>query len=248
MRKRHALLATLLVTALGFAPAPSSETSHEDEGFVQVNDPEFEGEGDWGDGSDEQAALGKALGQDLVGAYIRLDEGAAGYTFRIAVASLPPIGGMPELTRYGWSFAYNGADFELDGKFTNFSRGACDPTSGQCPPPRNPGMAPFLLRGNCTTNDANVTTCEELGRIAAVFDPAAGTIDIPIPADLLAGEAGVQECDRITPAASFIGDPLWAAPSAFVTSSGFPHDGVYVEYPFVVPPADPTVDCVEPAA
>lgn len=248
MRKLHTLLATLLVATLGFAPAPFADAPEpDDEGFVMVSDPDFERAGDWGDGGDQQAALGEALGQDLLAAYIRLDEGADSYTFRIEAVSLPAVGGMPEATRYGWSFTYNDVHFELDGKFTNYSRGACDPTSGQCPPPRDPGLAPFFLRGNCVT-EGSLTTCDELGAVNAVFDAESATIDITVPAAMLS-EDGAQPCDRVAPIASFIGDPLWAAPSAFVTLNTAPHDGVWIEYDFVVPPADGTVDCdAEPEA
>jgi hypothetical protein len=70
---------------------------------------------------------------------------------------------VPEATRYTWNLdvdptphlvTEDGSNpdlksFDLDGKFTNFSRGACDPTAGTCPPPRNPGLQPFVLRGDC---------------------------------------------------------------------------------------------------
>lgn len=245
MTKLHALLAALLVATVGFAPAPVADPpAPDDEGFVMVSDS-FEKDDDWGGGGDH-AQIGAALGQELTGAYIRLADGV--YTFRIELASLPPVGGTPEATRYGWSFTYNGAKFELDGKFTNYSRGACDPTSGQCPPPRDPGLAPFLLRGNCVT-EGSLTTCEELARVSAEFDAAAATIDVPLPAELLAGEVGVQDCDRIAGLGSFLGDPVWAAPTAFFTFTAFPHDAVFIEHDFVVPPADPTVDCdAEPEA
>lgn len=245
MKKLAALLGAALFASTAFAPAPAplSAPEPDEDGFVKLSD-EFETDDDWGGGGDN-ATIGETLGQELTGAYIRLADDV--YTFRIELASLPAVGGTPEFTRYGWSFTYNGAAFELDGKFTNYSRGTCDPTSGQCPPPRDPGLAPFLLRGNCVT-EGNLTTCEELARVSAEFDAANATIDIPLPAELLAGEAGIQECDRIAGSGSFIGEPLWAAPTAFFTFSSFPYDGVFIEHDFVVPPADETVDCDAAAA
>ena len=195
--------------------------------------------GDWGGGG-EAAPLGSALGQDFVAAY--LEYGDDVFTFTLGMTELPAIGGTPEATRYGWSFSYNGNAFELDGKFTNYSRGACDPTAGTCPPPRDPGIGYFALRGNCTTADgANVTLCEELGGVTAEFDPATGEIAIPVPAALLTDE--VRACDTITGDASFIGSSIWAAPSAFVTSSTMPFDDVTHQVPLIVPPADPALSC-----
>lgn len=200
---------------------------------------DLEEAGDWGGGGDA-APLGSALGQDFVAAY--LEYGDDTFTFTLGMTELPAIGGTPEGTRYGWSFSYNGNAFELDGKFTNYSRGACDPTAGTCPPPRDPGIGYFALRGNCTTADGtNVTLCEELGGVTADFDPATGEIAIPIPAALLTDE--VRACDTITGDASFIGNSIWAAPSAFVTSTAMPFDDVTHQVPLIVPPADPELSC-----
>lgn len=198
--------------------------------------------GDWNAGTG--ADIGAALGQDLVDA--RIAYGDDVFTFVIGLAALPPIGGAPEVTRYGWSFTYNGEKFELDGKFTNYSRGACDPTAGSCPPPQDPGLQTFLVRGNCVTDaDTNVTTCQELGRVQASFDPDAATITIPIPAGILAGETGVRGCDVIKPLGSFFNDgtSVWAAPSAFFTRGANPADTMRVVLPFEIPPADETYDC-----
>lgn len=236
MTKIHALLTAAAVAATtAFVPVPIAETDPVTAGeFLQVSD-EREPADDW-NGGDNQS-VGQALGQELTGAFIRLVDDV--YTFRIAAAELPAIGGTPEVTRYGWSFTYNGAAFELDGKFTNYSRGVCDPTSGQCPPPRDPGLYPFFLRGNCTTNDANITSCEELAVYEATFDPAEGTIDIDVPAADLTDDAGVQPCDTIKGSASFLGGSVWAAPTALYTLSSFPNDQVTVRQAFQVPSDDP---------
>lgn len=192
----------------------------------------FEPAGDWGGGGDS-AALGDALGQDLTAAFVEYGEDT--FTFTIEVANLPAAGGMPEATRYTWDFDYNGFAFELDGKFTNYSRGACDPTAGSCPPPRDPGVGFFALRGNCVT-EGSVTTCEELGSTNAAFDADAGTITIPVPAPLLAAD-GVAACDTIG------GGTVVAQPSAFFSLSTGPQDAASAWLPFTVPHADPSLSC-----
>ncbi len=216
----------------GDAPAASAER-------VDVTGG-FEPAGDWNGGGDGQE-IGSALGQDLEAAYIEYGDDT--FTFTIDVTELLAVGGTPEATRYGWSFAYNGNEFELDGKFTNYSRGACDPTAGSCPPVRDPGVGYFSLRGNCAVAEGtNVTLCEELGGVTATFDPADGTIAIPLPAAALAPE-GVAACDAITGSASFIGQSVWSASSAFLTMSLFPFDDAMHFVPFVVPHADETRSC-----
>lgn len=176
--------------------------------------------GDWGDGSNN--AVGDALGQDLLEASIGPGE-AGMLNFVIKVNSLPAAGGTPEVTRYNWSFTVDGEYRELDGKFTNFSRGTCDPTAGTCPPPRNPGLQPFFLRGNCATDatlPVTLTTCEELATIQALFDAGAGTITIPVPLEALPAKKGT----KIVGAAGTLGGTIAAIPSAFVSGTNFPMD------------------------
>lgn len=264
-RALTALAATALIgSTLAFAPAvtddPSDETTDEstDETTDETTDGSagvaadsaetidvtggFEKVGDWGGGGDN-AAVGDALGQDIEAAYVGYADDT--FTFVIDLVSLPPIGGTPEATRYGWSFRYNDLELELDGKFTNYTRGACDPTAGTCPPPRDPGLNQFLLRGNCTedaTLPVTLTLCEELANVTATFDPADATITVPIPASAMAPD-GVQACDEIAGMPSFIGQSVWSAPSAFVTNTAMPYDDAAHFQSLVVPHADPALSC-----
>ena len=171
--------------------------------------------GDWGDGQ-IPPEIGAALGQDLVGAEISGDSKTV--NFVIKVASLPPTGGVPEATRYVWSLNVDGEYVELDGKWSNYSRGACDPSSGQCPPPRNPGMQPFLVRGNCTAVE-NVTTCEEVGIVQAAFDAAAGTITVPVPGEMINVKKGSKITAGSSGFSSDAGGTIIAVPSAFLSSA-----------------------------
>ena len=188
--------------------------------------------GDWGAAVDPNIGpLGDALGQDLVGAEIVQD--GKNVNFVIKVNSLPPAGGMPEISRYTWNFFVDKTPLELDGKFTNYSRGVCDPTAGNCPPPRDPGQQPFFLRGNCGPNDLVATTftaCEELEKIQATFDAAAGTITVPVTAAALKAKKG----SKIIPGTNIFGGTISAAPSAFLSSSAFPIDTLTATKTFVV--------------
>lgn len=187
--------------------------------------------GDWGAASDPALApLGDALGQDLVEAVIAPGEEKDTVNFIIKVNSLPPGGGVPELSRYVWDMTVDGEFLELDGKFTNYSRGVCDPTSGQCPPPRDPGQQPFFVRGDCEANDANVTICVEKGIVQGIFDAAEGTITIPVSFEMLGAKPG----SKIAPTANIFGGSVSANPSAFFSTSGAPLDTLTVTETYVV--------------
>ena len=189
--------------------------------------------GDWGANADPGLApIGDALGMDLVAAEISKAD-AKTLNFVIKLNSLPASGGFPEIPRYTWDFNVDGEFRELDGKFTNYSRGICDPTAASCPPPRDPGMQPFFLRGNCGITETpaiSFTGCEELEAIQAQFDAAAGTITIPVTLKAL----GAKKGSKITPAANLFGGTVAAAPSTFLTSAAAPMDTMVVLKTFVV--------------
>mgnify|MGYP006172863127 CR=1 FL=1 len=179
-------IVTLLLTGLiagalvaGSAPASAGKGKKASGPQVVGEDPD----GDWGAAVEPAIApVGDALGQDLVGAAIAMN-GTDTVDFIIKLNSLPPSGGTPEFSRYTWDMNVDGEFRELDGKFTDFSRGTCDPTAGTCPPPRDPGLQAFAVRGNCgvtPVGTVNLTTCEELARVQATFDAAAGTISLSI--------------------------------------------------------------------
>ena len=219
-----ALIAGALIAPAGVANAKKKAPS----GPVVVGTDEA---GDWGSVVDPNIGpVGNALGQDLVEAEIGMADKET-INFVIKVASLPPTGGAPEVSRYTWYFNVDGAENQIDGKFTNYSRGACDPTAGSCPPPRDPGLQPFAVRSECAANEANVTICQEKGIVQASFDAAAGTITVPVPMELISAKKG----SKIEAGTNLFGGSISAAPSAFVTSSAFPLDTLTVTGTFIVP-------------
>lgn len=227
MSKKTIALVAGVVAAAMVMPLGAAQAAKKSAPLVVGTDAE----GDWGDGSN--TAVGENLGQDLVSATIGMAD-ASTVNFVIGLKALPPVGGAPEVSRYTWDFAVDGENLELDGKFTNYSRGACDPTSGHCPPPRDPGLQPFLLRGNCATDattPVNLTVCEELAKVQAVFDPATATITIPIPVDAMGAKPG----SKITGIAGTFGGTVAAAPSAFLTSDSMPMDTLVTTKTFVLP-------------
>lgn len=228
MRGRLAISLVLTVALAGALLGPANLAAAAPKPVVVGTDPAD----DWGQAQDPNIApAGGVLGQELVEASIGMADKAT-LNFIIKVTMLPPTGGVPEFTRYIWDFNVNGNFTELDGKFTNYSRGACDPTSGQCPPPRDPGMQTFIVRGDCATDaTTNVTTCQELGVVKGVFDAEAGTITIAVPLEIIKAKPG----SKIEPGANIFGGSVSANPSAFFSSSGAPLDTLTITKTFVVP-------------
>jgi hypothetical protein len=195
---------------------------------------------DWGANVDPTISpAGAALASELTEASITM-AGPSTINFIIKLASLPPSGGIPEGIRYTWDFNVDGKQvIELDGKFTNYSRGACDPTNGQCDPttshmPRDPGLQPFLVRGTCAPNAtvSNLIVCEELGVVQATFDSAAGTITIPVPLAMIKAKPG----SKIAPAMnSSYGTSVNVIPAAFVSSGNLPFDSLLQTVTYTIP-------------
>jgi hypothetical protein len=215
--RRFRMLATLTVAIAMLAPHAGQASA------VQVSHDLAD---DWGfnvAGDGSLSPVGDALGMELVGAAIdNVDTGKV--NFVIQLKSLPANGGTPEVARYFWDFNVNGQLRELDGKFTNYSRGACDPTAGSCPPPRDPGPAPFFVRGDCSVT-GTTTLCHEIGVVQAIFDPASATITIPVTSALL----GYSTCADIEPVDNGFSGTLTAVPAAFLSENGGPWDSLYFD-------------------
>ena len=185
--------------------------------------------GDWGSGVNSGLnPIGDELGQDLVEATITMAD-AATLNFIIKVNSLPPTGGVPEISRYNWDLTVDGVAFQLTGGFTEYLRGVCNPLhTDYCPPPRDPGMSPFFVRqGPCTVG----ADCFVLAIANATFDAAAGTITIPVPLEVFKATVG----STIGPGASTFGPPIYAVPALFVSSPNAPSDTMEVPTSYVIP-------------
>ena len=220
-----ALLALSLVAALlgpaGLAAAKGKKASGPQ--VVAKDDA-----GDWGSNQgDGLSPFGDALGQELVAASIQM-AGTKTINFNIQVNSLPPTGGVPEVSRYNWDLTVDGEAFQITGGFTEYLRGICNPNvTNSCPPPRDPGSAPFFIRqGPCTVGNP----CEEVGLVHGKFDAATKTITIPVPLSVLGAKPG----SKIGPAASSLGASIYAAPAVFVSYADLPHDQMTVTGTFVV--------------
>jgi len=226
--KTRSLVSVLLagILLLGLL-APASTAAAKKKGGPQVVGTD---EIDWGTnaGAGDLGPLGDALGQELIEASIGMAD-AKTVNFIIKVNSLPPNGGTPEISRYNWDFTINGDAFQLTGAWTEYLRGVCNPLhTGACPPPSDPGTQPFFLRqGPCTVG----ADCVVLATIQAVFDPAEGTITIPVPLEAVKGKPG----SKIGPGVSTFGGTIYAAPAAVVSYASAPADTMIVDKTFVVP-------------
>lgn len=218
-----ALLAATLAAPAGLAAKKKKAKS----GPLEIGtDPV----GDWGANVDPSIGpLGDAMGMDLVNATLEMAD-AETVNFIIGLNSLPPSGGIPETVRYTWNFQVDDEAFQLSGGFTEYVRGVCNPTTpNSCPPPRNPGQAPFFLRqGTCLVGAD--PDCEEAALINATFDTASATITIPVPLEALKGKNG----SKILPGATNFGGTIYAVNGAFATLSSLPYDTLTATKTFVV--------------
>jgi hypothetical protein len=219
------IMAIASLGAVAVAPVNAAKKSKP---VVMGTDPDD----DWGANADPNIApAGDALGMELVEASIGMADTKT-VNFVIKVKSLPPSGGIPEFVRYLWVVTVDGELLQIDGKFTNYSRGACDPTAGTCPPPRDPGSAPFSVRGNCVNQTAAVT-CEERGLVNGTFDTAAATITVPVTLEMLGAKAGSVIAHGTQADSGFSG--VLTIPSAWASQSSMPSDTILLTKTFRVP-------------
>ena len=221
-------LAALIATSV-VAAAPTQAAGKKAKPMTLATDPA----GDWGANVDANLApVGDALGQDLVKASIV--KAGKNLNFIINVNSLPASGGVPEISRYTWDFTVNGAPTQLSGAFTEYVRGTCNPTynPAKCPPPRDPGSAPFFVRqGTCQIGTGGLAPCEEIALVHATFDAASGTITIPVPMKDLKAKTG----SKIGPASGLMGGSIYSAPAVFITNTAMPNDTLTIVKTYKVP-------------
>jgi hypothetical protein len=223
--KIRSLLSIALVLAALTAVSSSPVASAAPKPTVLGTDPAD----DWGTNADPTLGpLGGPLGQELVEASIAKAD-AKTLNFIITVSSLPPWGGMPEISRYNWDFTAGSDAYQLTGGFTEYLRGVCNPLhTNSCPPPQDPGPQAFFVRqGPCTVG----AECNLLGIVQATFDPATATITIPVPLALIKAKPGT----KIGPGTSTFGGSIYAAPAALVSHASAPADIMVITKSYKVP-------------
>jgi hypothetical protein len=234
--KALALVAALACSVLvGSAPSGQAAPKPPKPPMVVGTDPD----GDWGCNQRcELADLGTELGQELLEASIGMSPDNKIVNFIIKVSALPDGGGVPEISRYQWSIIVDGNPIQISGGFTEYIRGTCNPTYNPtlCPPPRDPGEAPFFLRvGPCTIGTGGLGPCEEIGLVHGIFDPATATITIPVPLEMI----DAKPKSTIAPGLGSFESPnaLMAVPQAFSANGNSPRDELSVTETFTVPKA-----------
>lgn len=221
-----ALMVALVAATFG-APASMAGKKKAKSGPLVIGEDAV---GDWGTNVDPTIApIGDALGMDLVNATLEMAD-AKTVNFIIGLNNLPPSGGVPETVRYTWNFSVDDEAFQMSGGFTEYIRGVCNPTTpNTCPPPRDPGSAPFFLRqGTCLVGAD--PDCTEIALLHATFDPAKGTITVPVPLEALKAKNG----SKIIPGATNFGGTIYAATGVFATVAALPHDTLAATETFVV--------------
>ena len=221
---KKALVTGLLVSALiaAFPGAQASAGKAAKPTVVATDDA-----GDWGAAAGAPAQIGDALGQELTSAAFSSD--GKNLNLIIGLNSLPPWGGMPEVSRYNWDFTVDGTAFQATGGFTELLRGTCNPLhTGECPPPQ--ATAPgtwFIRQGPCTVG----SDCFVVARTVATFDAASATITVPIPLSVLKAKPG----SKVGPGATTFGGSVYAAPAALISVNSLPADIIIITKTYTIP-------------
>jgi hypothetical protein len=226
MKIKTAVSILLVVGLLGVLAGSASPVAAKAAGPVVVGTDPAD---DWGSNASAPSNVpGDILGQELTEASLHSDGKSVHFIF--GLNSLPPNGGIPEISRYNWDFTVNGTAYQLTGGWTEFIRGVCNPliTSGGCPPPQNPGVQPFFLRqGPCTVQ----AECAVLATYQATFDSGAATITVEVPYKDIKAKKG----SKIGPGASTFGGTIYAAPAALVSNTAAPADVMILTKSYKLP-------------
>lgn len=233
MRIRTLLPALLMACLIAAVVAPNGVAAGKGK---KKSGPQVVGKddpADWGANADPTIApAGDFLGQELVEASIGMAD-AKTVNFIIQLKSLPPWGGIPESSRYGWDFMLDGEAYGMSGAFTEVVRGMCNPliTDPACPPnvgdPATLLDAPFFIRnGPCLVG----AECNVVAIVNSTFDPGEATITIPVPLDVIKAKPG----SKIEPGAGPFGGAIYAAPALLVSQGSLPLDVMIVDQTFVV--------------
>jgi hypothetical protein len=77
--------------------------------------------------------------------------------------------------------------------------------------------------------------CEEFGIVQAEFDPAEGTINVPVPLEMIGAKGRSLIKPQMSDFNQQVGGEVIAIPSAFFSSSGFPSDALRVTKNYRIP-------------
>lgn len=254
------LLAILTAMMLPLLGLPAGAQEADDPRFPTAWHVMADGAAGTFGGGGQVGELGHELGADLLEARLRMPD-LDHVEFQIELTNLPLVGGTPEVIRYTWDMLVdtgNGPkEAQLDGKFTNYSRGACDPTAG-CDPsagsmPQDPGLQPFFWRGDLEPTPIGPVTFNAMRNYATVqadFDVDEATITVLVPVEAISMLSGVEfgDCSQIIPGSGLNSGVVESSLAAWLTSSAFPNDTLLAVWEgdptFTAPPAlDAEVDC-----
>lgn len=134
------------------------------------------------------ADAGQGLGQSLPGGWDLLGgaiaKNGADLEFTVTHADMPPIGSVPEVSRFLWNFTVNGTPYRLTVKSADI--GKPDVVGGQTTD--RVGQVDvaghFRLEGECVT-DASLplqrVNCPPLAYLEGSFDPASMSFTVIVP-------------------------------------------------------------------
>lgn len=150
----------------------------------------------WEDASGDATLGGQApqsipAGWDLTGATIA--KNGANLEFTVTHADMPPVGSLPEGSRFLWNIAVNGEPYRLVAKSADI--GKPDVVAGQTTERvgRADTAGHFRLEGECVqtaTPAVTIINCPPLEYLEGSFDPASMSLTIIVPLKSIKAKTG----------------------------------------------------------
>jgi hypothetical protein len=143
------------------------------------------------------AVLGQGVGSsipggwDLVSGSIR--RVGADLEFSVTHADMPPVGSMPEATRFLWNFNVNTTPYRLTAKSVDIGKPDVLAQSGTDRIGRVDVNGHFRIEGECATDNTlpvGMVNCPVVGYAEGTWDPATASFTVLIPMKLIKAKPG----------------------------------------------------------
>ncbi len=113
--------------------------------------------------------------------------------FTVTSAAMPPMGALPELTRFMWAFAVNGVSYRVTAKSLEVGKPNPADQSNMDQIGKVYPNGFFRLEGDCgatTVGAASLVGCKTLGYLAGKFDPASKSFTFIVPMKAVKAKTG----------------------------------------------------------
>ena len=146
------------------------------------------------------ADLGQGVGQSVPGGW-DLTSGSirkvgANLEFTVTHADMPPVGSMPEATRFLWNFSMNSTPYRITAKSVDIGKpDVIAGGTGQERIGKVDTAGHFRIEGECITDNTlpvGQVNCPVVGYVTGTWDPATMSFTVVVPLKLIKAKPGAQ--------------------------------------------------------